>query len=189
MDEFYNTILYEFEAEIGNLITVGFDTFVGFMDHRDAHVYFHGSLIDVTKEDILANATGRRDSIPPFVEDVIKQDLFQIKEGQRYPTAKDDCLADVYIHEALKHMEGLYTDGRGNSIFPETPFEEHKNENGIYFRKVLTPRAALARMITRFDTQVGWIVDKLKALGVYDETIIILPAVSGIMTSLTVMAE
>lgn len=195
MEQFYSTLPYEFE-QMGDPIDAGFDHFVGFMDHRDAHVYYHDS------PDTVGESTPEH----PYNADVIRQDLFTIKNGQikRYPTNSSQYLPDVYLKEALDHMEdvvsqgkpffmyiptqlphaelvnppdmtNLYTDSNGNSIFPETPFYG----DGIFYRKVDTPRATFARMVTKLDSQVAQVVRKLQQLGVYKDTIIIFTSDNG----------
>lgn len=200
MDVFYSSLSYEFER-MGDPIQAGFDSFVGYMDHRDAHVYYHDSPDHQMGND-RQEGTGNK----PYVADVIRQDLFTIKDDEvvRFPTNPDMYLADVITYKALEHLdevaktgkpffmyfpsqlphaelvtppnyEGLYTDGNGNSIFEEVPF---KGDN-IYFRHVDDPRATLARMITRLDVHVAWLVTKLKDLGLYEDTIIVFSSDNG----------
>lgn len=201
MTEFYSTLSYEFER-MGDPIQAGFNTFVGYMDHRDAHLYYHDSpdqpYEDGERNDPVVNK--------PYVADLIRQDLFTIKNDEvvRFPTTREQYLPDIITEQALSHlekvaaegkpffmyfpsqiphaelvdppnMEMLYTDGKGNSIFQEVPFYG----DDIYYRHVKTPRATLARMITRLDTHVGWLVNKLKQLGLYENTIIIFSSDNG----------
>lgn len=195
MEKFYSTLSYEFERA-GDPVDAGFDSFVGYMDHRDAHVYYHDS------PDYPQQGTPEH----PYNADVIRQDLFTIKDGEvvRFPTTSEQYLPDLITEQALNHldkvakagkpffmyfpsqlphaelvdpphMKMLYTDGNGNSLFTEMPFYG----DSIYYRHVKTPRATLARMITRLDAHVGWLVDKLKQLGLYEDTIIIFTSDNG----------
>lgn len=195
MDQFYSTLPQEFESA-GDPVDSGFDEGVFFMDHRDAHVYYHDS------PDTPEESTPEH----PYVANVIRQDLYTINGNDisRWPTTKDMYLPDAITTQALNSLEesvksgkpffmyfpsqlphaelvdppgyeGLYTDGKGNSLFPETVFEG----NTIFKRKVETPRTTLARMVTRLDHHVGQLVNKLKDLGVYEDTIIIFSSDNG----------
>ncbi|WBA13867.1 sulfatase-like hydrolase/transferase [Salinivibrio proteolyticus] len=181
---------------LGDPIDAGFDHFVGFMSHRDAHVYYHDSPENPSE------GTPER----PYYGDAIRQDLFQIKDGriQRFKTRPDDYLPDLIIHKALLHInkmadqgkpffmylpsqlphaelvtppnyEMLYTDGKGNSNYPEKAWKG----SDIFRRHVDDPRATLARMITRLDVHVKWIVDVLKERGLYENTIIFFSSDNG----------
>ncbi|KLV05829.1 hypothetical protein ABT56_09820 [Photobacterium aquae] len=180
------------EEFINGPADAGFTTFVGFMQHRDAHVHYHDS--PQTPEE----------STPyhPYYEGV-RQDLFQLigDEVKRYKTTPDQYLPDVIMDEAIAHLrtvkdnkffmlisstlphaelvshpdtKKLYQQN-GKSIFPETPW----TGNHIFFRHVDEPRAELAGMITRLDQHVGMVIDELEALGIADKTLVIISSDNG----------
>ncbi|WP_318496485.1 sulfatase-like hydrolase/transferase [Photobacterium leiognathi] len=173
-------------------IDAGFDTFVGFMQHRDAHVHYHDSP-DFPEESTPSH---------PYYTN-IRQDLYQLvgNEVKRYKTTPAQYLPDVVMDNALSHLEkvkdkpffmyiastlphaelaappetkALYQQN-GKSIFPEIPF----TGNHVFYRHVAEPRAELAGMITRFDQHLGQLVTKLEQLGIAEETLIIVSSDNG----------
>ena len=175
-----------------NPLDAGFDTFIGFMQHRDAHVHYHDSP---------DNQTQHTDEHPYYTN--VRQDLYQLtnKTVKRYKTTPDQYLPDVVMDEAISHLKAvkdrpffmyvastlphaelvspqetkaLYQK-EGKSIFPEIPFIG----NHIFHRKVDEPRAELAGMITRFDQHLGMIVDTLEELGIAEQTLIIVTSDNG----------
>jgi len=82
--------------------------------------------------------------------------------------------------ELLVPEDSIMVGFRGR--YPETPF--HGVDDGPFFRKggycsQEYPHAAFAAMVTRLDSYVGSIVQRLKDLGVYDNTLIIFSSDNG----------
>ncbi|MBC7006433.1 sulfatase-like hydrolase/transferase [Photobacterium sp. BZF1] len=180
------------EEFINNPFDAGFSTFVGFMQHRDAHVHYHDS----------PNTAEESTPYKPYYENV-RQDLYQLigEEVKRYKTTADQYLPDLIMEEALAHLrkvkdekffmylasplphaelvsppetKALYQQN-GTSIFPETPW----TGSHIFYRHVDEPRAELAGMITRLDEHIGWVLDELVELGIEDKTMVIVSSDNG----------
>ena len=163
---------------------LGFDEFTGFITHRDAHVYY-------------LDGTATQGSNP------VLQHLYEGRNGQLQPlnVGPDRYLPDEFLDRALNFIERnqdrpffLYFPSQlphaeleappgglgpyvvnGNSIFPEEVFEG----SGGYPETVRQPYATLAAMITRFDRDVGRLVDQVDRLGLGRKTLIIVTSDNG----------
>ncbi len=62
-----------------------------------------------------------------------------------------------------------------NKFGDEKPYTGNKD----YFFPAVIPRATYAAMISYWDEQIGGLINKLKELGIYDNTIIIFTSDNG----------
>ncbi|MDO4704494.1 MAG: arylsulfatase [Tannerella sp.] len=92
----------------------------------------------------------------------------------------------LFVPCVLPHAELLVPEDsiirKFRGMYPEKP--HHGTDDGPAFRKggycsQVYPRATFAAMVYRFDVYVGQIVRKLKELGVYDNTLIIITSDNG----------
>ncbi|MGM9737258.1 MAG: arylsulfatase [Candidatus Cryptobacteroides sp.] len=168
----------------GDPQNMGLDRFYGFNCQNLAHSYYPDHLWDNGKRiDLEDNC----DDVPygegTYAPDLIHKEALAFLEL----SVKEDRPFVMWYPTTLPHAELIVPEDeiiqsfRGK--FPETPFKGC--EQGMpMFRKgsycsQQYPHATFAAMITRLDMYVGQIVDKLKELGVYDNTIIIFSSDNG----------
>ena len=173
-----------FIGSTGDPKAQGVDEFYGYNCQLLAHSYYPDHLWD---NDRRIELTDNCDEVP-YGQGTYSQDLIHgrslafleraAKEGKPffmwYPTIIPHAELIVPEDSIIQKLRGRY---------PETPF--HGTDQGMPgFRKggyvsQEYPRATFAAMVTRLDTYVGQIVDKLKELGLYDNTILIFASDNG----------
>ncbi len=179
-----------YTIEGGDPTTLGFDEYVGFLTHRDAHVHF----LDNPENPL----DGNNDH--PYYED-IRRTLFS--HNGKYIVEPDTYVNNIFLTESLSfisrhknnpfflylpltlpHAELVcpndaiyqkYLDENGNSIFPEKSWQG----NRLYKRFVKFPKATYAAMVTCVDRTVSLIVEHLKSLGLFENTIIVFSSDNG----------
>lgn len=173
-----------FVGSTGDPNKMGIDQFYGFNCQLLAHSYYADHIWDNEKR---IELTDNCDAVPygegTYIPDLIQEKALafmenSVKEGKPffmwYPTTIPHAELIVPEDDIIKSLRGQY---------PETP---HRGcDQGMPgFRKggycsQEYPHATFAAMVTRLDMYVGQIVDKLKELGVYDNTIIIFASDNG----------
>jgi arylsulfatase A-like enzyme len=176
----------------------GFDFFYGYLCQRQAHTYFPTHLWRNEERHILDN-----ELVPPH--QALPADL-DPRDRASYARFHDqpDFSPDLMHLEALRFIE----ENRENPFFLYLPTpiphvslqapEQWVNyyvekfgdeepyvgrERGGGYVPVRYPRATYAAMVTYLDAQIGEIVDKLKELGLYDNTVIMFSSDNGPITS------
>jgi len=161
----------------------GIDRFYGYNCQRLAHSYYPDHLWEDDQLIILEDNT---DAVPygegTYAPDLIHQKSLEfleesVQEGKPfflwYPTTLPHAELIVPQDSILARFLGQY---------PETPYQGI--DDGPYFRKggyasQAHPHATFAAMVTRLDHYVGEIVQQLKDLGVYENTLIIFASDNG----------
>lgn len=167
----------------------GFDIFFGFNCQRQAHSYFPNHLWRNDQRIELSN-----EIIPPGTRLPEGADIYDEKSYEHF--FQKDYAAELMLNESLKFME----ENASNPFFiyfsttlPHKPAQAPKRLVDKYVKKFgdeepytggsyypcRYPRATYAAMVTYFDEQVGTIVSKLKELGIYENTIIIVTSDNG----------
>ncbi len=173
-----------FVGSTGDPQKMGVDRFYGFNCQLLAHSYYADHLWD---NDTRIELTDNCDEVPygegTYIPDLIQEKALQflddaVSDGKPffmwYPTTIPHAELIVPQDSIIQGLAGKY---------PETPF--HGCDQGMPgFRKggycsQKYPHATFAAMVTRLDAYVGRIVDKLKELGVLDNTIIIFASDNG----------
>ena len=173
-----------FVGSTGDPGKMGVDQFYGFNCQLLAHSYYADHIWDNENRVELSDNC---DEVPygegTYIPDLIQNKALEfmesaVKEGKPffmwYPTTIPHAELIVPEDEIIQDLRGRY---------PETPF--HGCDQGMPgFRKggycsQEYPHATFAAMVTRLDMYVGQIVDKLKELGIYDNTIIIFASDNG----------
>lgn len=173
-----------FVGSTGDPGRMGIDRFYGFNCQLLAHSYYGGHVWD---NDNRIELTDNCDEVPygegTYIPDLIQDKALEfmensVREGKPffmwYPTT-------IPHAELIVPEDGIIQGLRGR--YPETPF--HGCDQGMPgFRKggycsQEYPHATFAAMVSRLDMYVGQIVDKLKELGVYDNTLIIFASDNG----------
>lgn len=157
----------------------GFDEFYGYLDQRRAHFFYPEFLFRGEEREPLPNKTrpdprGRTVGSGWAIEkgryshDAIAEEALAFIERNR------DVPFFLYVPFTIPHVslevpkEAMkpYLDENGKSIFPEKPFP------GNHWSPQSMPRAAYAAMITRMDRDIGRILDRLRKLGLDENTVV-----------------
>lgn len=169
----------------------GFDEFFGYLGQRRAHFYYPEFLFRDLKDQLLQRVylegnkvrdnperhpgSGQAIRAEKYSADVINEEALTFieknKEGPFF----------LYLPSLIPHAElavpnedlELYLDENGESIFLEEPFE------GNHYTAQPMPRAVYAAMVTRLDRHVGQVMDKVKAEGIAENTLMIFTSDNG----------
>lgn len=149
----------------------GFDEFYGYNCQREAHHYYPEHLYHNNDKVILnENAGGKKGAYTPY--------LIQEKALKFIEDNKDKPFF-LYYPSTLPHAEMIapkeYMDKYRGKFLPEKVYKAKKGSYG----KQLEGHAAFAAMINVLDDQVGEIMNKLKELGISDNTFIIFTSDNG----------
>lgn len=162
----------------------GVDKFFGYNCQTLAHSYYPDHLWDNDEKVVLADNV---DEIPygegTYSADLIHEKALEfleesVKDGKPffmwYPTTIPHAELIVPEDSIIQKFRGRY---------PETPYKGEdlghpRFRVGGYCSQEY-PHATFAAMVTRLDVYVGQIVEKLKELGVYDNTIIVFASDNG----------
>ena len=174
-----------FVGSTGDPNLQGVDRFYGFNCQLLAHSYYPDHLWDNETRIDLADVNRNDDSYGTgaYAPDLIHEQAMAFldqaaKDGKPffmwYPTTIPHAELIVPQDSIIQRLRGKY---------PETPFNGTL-PGGPYFLKGAyiaqsEPHATFAAMVTRLDVYVGQIVDKLKELGLYDNTILIFSSDNG----------
>jgi len=165
----------------------GFDTFFGYLGQRRAHFYYpeflfrNSERVPLEGNKVGANAFAGPGSGPPVKKAVYSHDRIA-KEALSFIEKNQDERFFLYVpftipHASLQVPESslqTYLGEDGESVFPETPYPEGQH----YFAQPM-PHAAYAGMVSRMDRDIGRLLDKLKALNLDEETIVIFTSDNG----------
>jgi len=149
----------------------GFDGFIGYLCQRNAHNFYPTYLVEDGEKLILdgndRGLTGARystdlmiDRSRRFIRDHAGKEPFFLYYATPVP------------HLALQVPEDSLDQYRGR--WEETPYPGGKG-----YLPNETPRATYAAMVSRFDRNVGLILDELDAAGVADDTIVVVTSDNG----------
>ena len=149
----------------------GFDEFVGFLCQRKAHDHYPESIWNGRTRMPLEGNPTESNGGTTYAHDPIRD------AATAFVRAHADApfllvFASPLPHLALQVPEADLAQYAG--AFPESPYEGGKG-----YRPHPTPRAAYAAMVTRFDRDVGAIVEAVKAAGIAGETIVLVTADNG----------
>jgi arylsulfatase len=149
----------------------GFDLFYGYNCQAHAHshypkyIYRNGEKVELKDND---GKTGKQ-----YTQDLFEQEALTFLETNK---AKPFFLYLPFIvpHVALQVPEDSLEEYRGK-LGNDPPYDGKKQG----YLPHPTPRAAYAAMVTRMDRSVGRIVEKLKALGLEKDTLVIFTSDNG----------
>lgn len=168
---------------------VGFEQFLGFLNHTDAQTYslptyprlpgsgyMHNKLWMINPQGFTVEYP---ETNIPYVQDLfMEKTLTFIEEHQNEPFF-------LYLPFTLPHAEHYippdapelkqYLRANGTSIFPEVPFAGDTQ----YARPQAMPRAVYAAMVSRLDSDVGRILDTLKQLNLDENTLVLFSSDNG----------
>ena len=168
-----------FEATTGEPNKQGFDYAFGYLDHRHAHRQYTDHLW----------RNGERVSLD--VERDYANDLFT-KETAAFIQRDDKRPFFIYLSYTIPHAELRAPDdaiAQFRGKFDEKPFQNPKadalasgarsDRASLGYRSQPSPKAAFAAMITRMDSDIGSLVDLLRARGIDRRTVILFTSDNG----------
>lgn len=161
----------------GDPLNKGFDRFFGYNCQRHAHNYYPAYLIDNKKKQTLKGnsdwATGKQYA-PQLIADQMLKFICENKDRPfflYYPTVLPHLSLQA-PQEDIDQYKGKWPEKPYNSK-PEKPYRGR-----IYFPQP-NPKACYAAMISFIDKQVGRLMQKLKELGLDDNTIVFFTSDNG----------
>ena len=162
----------------GNPLKQGFDEFFGYINQRLAHHYYPDYLWDNEEKQILEKNQGL--SKGQYAPDLIHQKALAFIDKNK------DAPFFLFYPSIIPHAELFAPEEYMNQFirkYPETKSfkgtdEGEKYKKGNYGSQE-HPRAAFAAMMTLLDDQVGELVQKVKDLGLEDNTIFVFTSDNG----------
>ena len=163
----------------------GVDRFYGFNCQLLAHSYYPDHLWD-NAERIDLSEINRDDAsygTGAYAPDLIHAKALEFLDGAAkdgkpfflwYPTTIPHAELIVPQDSIIQRLRGKYPENPYNGALPGSPYFM----KGDYIAQSET-HATFAAMVTRLDVYVGQLVDKLKELGLYENTIIIFSSDNG----------
>ena len=143
----------------------GFDYFFGYLGQAEAHAYYPNVLWENNGKVILNKTAYSHDLI-------MDKALTFIKQNEEKPFF-------LYLSATIPHAELIVPPGElgeYDGMFNETPFV---NNSGGGYCSQPKPRATFAAMVSRLDNGVQQIIDLLKEMGLYENTMIIFTSDNG----------
>lgn len=163
----------------GNPLKQGFDQFHGFICQRLAHNYYPPRLWKNAERITLNDNEGASNG--SYAPEIIHQGAIHFIEENK------DKPFFLYLPVITPHAELVapekYMQKQSGKFGQETPYKgtepgsEHYKTGG--YASQPEPKAAFAAMINLLDDQVGDIISKLKAAGIYENTMIVFTSDNG----------
>jgi arylsulfatase len=169
---------------------MGFDFFYGYNCQRQAHTYYPPFLYRNDQREYLPNEV-----MPPDTKLCEGADPYDIKSYAKFSQNVYSC--DPMYDEVINFVDS----NKDNPFFlywatplPHAPLQAPERWVNYYVEKFgpeepylgerwyfpcRYPRATYAAMVSYFDEQIGGLIDKLKELGIYENTVIILTSDNG----------
>lgn len=162
----------------------GFDEFFGYLDQRRAHFYYPEFLWRNEERVPLPNRARATENTVGAGWALEKGEYSHdriAEEALSFIDRHHDRPFFLYLPFTIPHADldvppdalAAYLDGRGVSIFPETPFP------GAHYSPQPTPRAAYAAMVSRMDRDVGRVLDRLRRHGIANNSIVLFTSDNG----------
>ena len=158
----------------------GFDEYYGFLNQAYAHYYYPEYIYhNGEKVQLPGNKSGKREQ---YVQDLFTDENLKFIENNK------DRPFFLYAAYTIPHAEMLVPEDSLNEFkgqFPEKPYINNGSGGpngpegfGAYHSQEY-PNAAFAAMMTRLDRDMGKILDKLKELGIDEDTLVIFSSDNG----------
>lgn len=151
----------------------GWDYFYGFLHHIEGHFQLNDSIWTIQ------NGVSTKIAVPlhTYSNEFFAQRALEFMDDNR------NNPFFLYVSFTLPHAElkvpqrylDLYIDKEGKSVFGE----ETPQPDGLHYGEQAKPKAAYAAMVSSIDDYTGWILSKIKALGLADNTIVIFASDNG----------
>lgn len=163
----------------GDPLAHGIDRFYGYNCQRQSHRYYPTHLWNNDKQ-VMLSENGNLEHTKTYAPDLIQEQALRfIEQHVQQPFL-------LFLTYTLPHAELLVPD---DSIyrqylgkFEEKPYKGNDYGEGATdggYTSQLHPHATFAAMVTRLDKYVGEVLDRLKRLGIDDNTLVIFTSDNG----------
>ncbi|MFD0941361.1 arylsulfatase [Pedobacter boryungensis] len=159
----------------GDPVKQGVDQFYGYNCQRQSHNFFPDHLWDNLTRVNLSNTLSNLEVYAP--ELIQKQAITFMENNKSKPFFM--YLAYTLPHAALQLPVGDQTFEYYKKKFNEQPKNIKMDWNGENYQPQAYPNAAYAAMVTKLDNYVGEVVQQLKKLGLYKNTLIVFTSDNG----------
>lgn len=170
-----------FVGEEGDPNRQGFDEFYGYNCQRQAHRYYPKHLWHNNQKILLEGNDGENTRV--YAHDLIHSKALEFIEGSK------DAPFFLYLPYIIPHLELIVPDDeileQYKGKFQETPYEGVPGSaygpdwDVSKYCPQDWPHSTYAAMISRLDRHVGEILDKLRSLGIADNTLVIFTSDNG----------
>ena len=157
------------DAELPN--DKGFDHFFGFIDHRDAHRFFPPELVRNGERISYENNHGSQGEI--FSGDLI------LDETLKYIDARGQEEAPFFLHLALQQPHADMVAPQEFRMPYVGQFDEEPYPEGRHYYAQTHPAATYAAMVTYVDHTVRRVLQKLRQLGIEEDTLVMFSSDNG----------
>lgn len=148
----------------GSPIRKGFDYFFGYLSQGAAHRYYPEYLYE-NEEKVMLNKKVYSHTL------IMEKGIGFIRSHSTQPFF-------AYFAITPPHADLDYPDlSQYEDAFPETPYINNKSKG---FKTQMKPKAAYASMVSEVDKNVGQIIEVLKDLGVWENTMLIFSSDNGV---------
>lgn len=148
----------------------GFDYFFGYTSHTDAHFYYPPFLWKNGKKVMYKNNTGLAGDTFSSTQ-ILKEGLAYIERHKKGP---------FFLHLAFQEPHaGLRAPERFKKMY-RGKFDESPTKHSHY-GNCKEPKTTYAAMISHLDYNIGLVFDKLKELGIDDQTLVFFASDNGSM--------
>ena len=169
---------------------MGFDFFYGYLCQRMAQNYYPRFLYRNGKREYLDNPSMELgDRLPEGADPYDRKSYDRFKGGTYSPDAMYDNIVSFVRENRDREFFLMWTTTIPHSAlmapdeYIDHYVEKFGDEQPVYTAKgyfpCRYPRATYAAMISYFDHQIGLLVEELKRLGIYDDTIIFFTSDNG----------
>ncbi|WP_420459625.1 arylsulfatase [Neolewinella sp.] len=162
----------------GTPLRQGFDRFYGYNCQRLAHHYYPYFLWDDDRRDTLGGNAGAKKG--QYAPTLIQKEVLNFVEANR------DAPFFLYYAHVIPHAElaapDSIVDRFAGQFDPETPYAGYDEGPGYRrgaYESAAQPHATFAAMVTVLDRHVGELMDRLDALGLTENTLVIFTSDNG----------
>jgi len=152
-------------------LTHGFDEFYGWKSQTIAHTYYPSTFVYNGSEIPLAEGE--------YLHDIIMERALAFVERNALSNTPFFCYIPTAVPHAAMHAPKVLHD-KWRKVFPEFDDKVGRYKAGAEnCPDVQNPIAGFAAMMENLDNQVGAILDRLEALGVADDTLVMFTSDNG----------